>query len=170
MQHLSNNRCRKRLQIVDSTVTVKRSRNYLEVTDADGCRHLLRIGCIQWLSDVDTCRNETLLTASGRTIHIPLELDVLRGLLETSPFPHRGYASADYMMTSQESSQEVGPEDTHDMTSDQLLDMLSNWLSAGHIDGNFKKMAASVLEELSERLSPSTSPRRYKGNPSDSRA
>jgi hypothetical protein len=67
---------------VDSTLTAKRSKNYLEVTDADGCRHYVKITSIQWLSDLDPCRTDTLLTAAGRTIHIPIELSVLRDLVD----------------------------------------------------------------------------------------
>jgi hypothetical protein len=149
---------------------INRNRSYLEVTDADGCRHLLRIGSIQWLSDVDICRNETLLTASGRTIHIPLELDVLKELLETPPFAQRGCASADYKMASQEPSQAVNPEGAHAMTSHQLLDILSTWLSADYIDSSIKSMAANVLTELSARLSQSAPDRRYEDSPSGNHA
>jgi hypothetical protein len=61
---------------------IGRNKHYLEVMDADGCRHLVRISSIQWLSDSDACRNETLLTAAGRTVHVPFELDVVRRLIE----------------------------------------------------------------------------------------
>jgi hypothetical protein len=73
---------------MDSIVRARRSRNYLEVTDSDGCRHYVKISSIQWISDVDACQTEALLTAAGRTVHIPIELGVLRDLVDPSPVTH----------------------------------------------------------------------------------
>lgn len=47
---------------------VRRVGNFLQVQDGDGCRHLLRVTSVQALSDTDLMRNETFITAAGRTI------------------------------------------------------------------------------------------------------
>ncbi|WP_336490745.1 hypothetical protein [Methylobacterium nigriterrae] len=53
---------------------VRRVGNYLQVQDGDGCRHLLRVTSVQALSDTDILRNETFITAAGRTIRVPQPL------------------------------------------------------------------------------------------------
>lgn len=63
-------------------MAVQRVGAFIEVEDQDGCRHLVRISAIQWLSDADQCRDETLLTAAGRTIHILRPLDELRNTID----------------------------------------------------------------------------------------
>lgn len=54
---------------------VRRVGNYPQVQDGEGCRHLLRVTSVQALSDTDPLRNETFITAAGRTIRVlqPLE-------------------------------------------------------------------------------------------------
>ncbi|AWN41801.1 hypothetical protein U8607_13320 [Methylobacterium durans] len=54
---------------------VRRVGNYLQVQDGEGCRHLLRVTSVQALSDTDPLRNETFITAAGRTIRVLQPLD-----------------------------------------------------------------------------------------------
>ncbi|SDA29868.1 hypothetical protein SAMN02799622_04575 [Methylobacterium sp. UNC378MF] len=54
---------------------VRRIGNFLQVQDGDGCRHLLRVTSVQALSDTDLMRNETFITAAGRTIRVTQPLD-----------------------------------------------------------------------------------------------
>ena len=54
---------------------VRRVGSFLQVQDGDGCRHLLRVTCVQALSDTDLMRNETFITAAGRTIRVTQPLD-----------------------------------------------------------------------------------------------
>ncbi|MBE7197410.1 hypothetical protein ACLBX9_20115 [Methylobacterium sp. A49B] len=54
---------------------VRRVGNFLQVQDGDGCRHLLRVTSVQALSDTDLMRNETFITAAGRTIRVTQPLD-----------------------------------------------------------------------------------------------
>jgi hypothetical protein len=54
---------------------VRRVGNFLQVHDGDGCRHLLRVTSVQALSDTDLMRNETFITAAGRTIRVTQPLD-----------------------------------------------------------------------------------------------
>ncbi|GJD59445.1 hypothetical protein [Methylobacterium dankookense] len=60
---------------------VRRVGSYLQVQDGDGCRHLLRVTSVQALSDTDPLRNETFITAAGRTIRVPQALDSIVGLI-----------------------------------------------------------------------------------------
>jgi hypothetical protein len=56
---------------------------YVEIVDEEGCRHLIRRTSVQWVSDTDSLRNETYITAAGRTIRVPEPLDeVLEVILE----------------------------------------------------------------------------------------
>lgn len=58
--------------------------NYIEIRDSTGCRHYVRMSTIQWISDVDTCRDEALLTAAGRTVHLLCSLDQLIETIEST--------------------------------------------------------------------------------------
>jgi hypothetical protein len=60
---------------------VRRVGNFLQVQDGDGCRHLLRVTSVQALSDTDLMRNETFITAAGRTIRVPQPLDEIVPLI-----------------------------------------------------------------------------------------
>lgn len=60
---------------------VQRVGSYLQVQDEEGCRHLLRVSAVQALSDTDPLRNETFITAAGRTIRVPQSLDAIVGLI-----------------------------------------------------------------------------------------
>lgn len=60
---------------------VQRVGSYLQVQDEEGCRHLLRVTAVQALSDTDPLRNETFITAAGRTIRVPQSLDAIVGLI-----------------------------------------------------------------------------------------
>lgn len=60
---------------------VRRVGAYLQVQDGDGCRHLLRISSVQAVSDTDLMRNETFITAAGRTIRVPQPLDEIVRLI-----------------------------------------------------------------------------------------
>lgn len=60
---------------------VQRVGSYLQVRDEEGCRHLLRVTAVQALSDTDPLRNETFITAAGRTIRVPQSLDAIVGLI-----------------------------------------------------------------------------------------
>lgn len=71
-------------------MSIGTDRRYLELTDSDGLRHLIKVSSVQWLSDFDTCRDETLLTAAGRTIHLRLDLDVVRDLSVVRVFETAG--------------------------------------------------------------------------------
>lgn len=48
---------------------------YLQLTDAEGLRHVVRASAVQLLSDGDPCRDSTLAVVAGRslTILMPLE-------------------------------------------------------------------------------------------------
>ncbi|GEP05281.1 hypothetical protein [Methylobacterium oxalidis] len=60
---------------------VRRLGSYLQVQDGDGCRHLLRVTSVQALSDTDPLRNETFITAAGRTIRVLQPLDQIVELI-----------------------------------------------------------------------------------------
>ena len=60
---------------------VRRVGAYLQVQDGDGCRHLLRVSSVQAVSDTDLMRNETFITAAGRTIRVPQPLDEIVPLI-----------------------------------------------------------------------------------------
>ncbi len=60
---------------------VRRVGNFLQVQDGDGCRHLLRVTSVQALSDTDLMRNETFITAAGRTIRVTQPLDEIVDLV-----------------------------------------------------------------------------------------
>ncbi|MGV7034757.1 hypothetical protein [Methylobacterium symbioticum] len=60
---------------------LRRVGSYLQVQDGDGCRHLLRVTSVQALSDTDPLRNETFITAAGRTIRVPRALDSIVELI-----------------------------------------------------------------------------------------
>ncbi|KAB1069226.1 hypothetical protein [Methylobacterium planeticum] len=60
---------------------VRRVGNYLQVQDGEGCRHLLRVTSVQALSDTDPLRNETFITAAGRTIRVLQPLDAIVELI-----------------------------------------------------------------------------------------
>ncbi|SFF11995.1 hypothetical protein [Methylobacterium sp. 13MFTsu3.1M2] len=70
---------------------VRRVGNFLQVQDGDGCRHLLRVTSVQALSDTDLMRNETFITAVGRTIRVTQPLDEIVDLVapgeRTAPGP-----------------------------------------------------------------------------------
>ncbi len=70
---------------------VRRVGNFLQVQDGDGCRHLLRVTSVQALSDTDLMRNETFITAAGRTIRVTQPLDEIVDLVapgeRTAPGP-----------------------------------------------------------------------------------
>ncbi len=70
---------------------VRRVGNFLQVQDGDGCRHLLRVTSVQALSDTDLMRNETFITAAGRTIRVTQPLDEIVELVapgeRTAPGP-----------------------------------------------------------------------------------
>ena len=56
---------------------------FLEFHDENGCRHLIRLNSIQWMSDSDPCQDETLITAVGRTIQVHKPLDeIIRTIQE----------------------------------------------------------------------------------------
>lgn len=84
---------------------VRRVGSYLQVQDGDGCRHLLRVTSVQALSDTDLLRNETFITAAGRTIRVLQPLDAILGLIapgeamawegEQSATPERSVADAE---------------------------------------------------------------------------
>lgn len=48
---------------------------FLEILGEDGCRHVVRVGSIQLLSDVDIMRDTTALVVAGRQIVVPTSLD-----------------------------------------------------------------------------------------------
>ncbi|AWN35189.1 hypothetical protein [Methylobacterium radiodurans] len=60
---------------------VRRVGSDLQVQDGDDCRHLLRVTSVQALSDTDPLRNETFITAAGRTIRVPQALDSIVELI-----------------------------------------------------------------------------------------
>lgn len=60
---------------------VRRVGNYLQVQDGEGCRHVLRVTSVQALSDTDPMRNETFITAAGRTIRVPQALEEIVALI-----------------------------------------------------------------------------------------
>lgn len=64
---------------------------FLEFRDEGGCRHLIRLTSIQWMSDSDPCQDETLITAVGRTIQVHKPLDevvrVIREALAAQQIP-----------------------------------------------------------------------------------
>ncbi|MEE7439464.1 hypothetical protein [Methylobacterium oryzae] len=70
---------------------VRRVGNFLQVQDGDGCRHLLHVTSVQALSDTDLMRNETFITAAGRTIRVTQPLDEIVDLVapgeRTAPGP-----------------------------------------------------------------------------------
>ncbi|MGU3537565.1 hypothetical protein [Methylobacterium sp. A54F] len=66
---------------------VRRVGSYLQVQDGDGCRHLLRVTSVQALSDTDPLRNETFITAAGRTIRVPQPLDEIVALVAPGERP-----------------------------------------------------------------------------------
>lgn len=49
---------------------VRRVGAALQVQDGDGCRHLLRASSVQAVGGPDPMRNESLITAAGRTIRM----------------------------------------------------------------------------------------------------
>lgn len=56
---------------------VERAGGYLTVIDDRGCRHLIRIGSIQCLSDGDPCQDTTVVVVAGRPITVPVPLDTV---------------------------------------------------------------------------------------------
>lgn len=66
---------------------VRRVGNFLQVQDGDGCRHLLRVTSVQALSDTDLMRNETFITAAGRTIRVTQPLDEIVDLVAPGERP-----------------------------------------------------------------------------------
>ena len=129
---------------------VSRNRQYLEFTDADGCRHLVKIASIQWLSDFDGCRNETWLTATGRTIHIPVELDVVRAAIEhsfgrdASWEPHGANITGNGMPPSR--------TDVRTMAAQSLIKLFEVWLRDGtNASSPTKEVVSDLLSELEAR-------------------
>lgn len=49
--------------------------SYLAVVDGEGCRHVVRIGAIQSLSDSDPCHDATVIVVAGRAITVNRPLD-----------------------------------------------------------------------------------------------
>lgn len=54
---------------------VQRIKGFVGVVDADGVRHLLRLGAIQMIADTDSCQDTTVIVVAGRSIMVPLPLD-----------------------------------------------------------------------------------------------
>lgn len=50
---------------------------YVVLKDDGGRRHVVRRTSVQLMSDEDELQDATLLTAAGRTLRIPLPLDVV---------------------------------------------------------------------------------------------
>ncbi|MEE7503835.1 hypothetical protein ACLBXO_26475 [Methylobacterium sp. C33D] len=73
---------------------VRRVGNFLQVQDGDGCRHLLRVTSVQALSDTDLMRNETFITAAGRTIRVTQPLDEIVDLVAPGERAAQGSGSA----------------------------------------------------------------------------
>ena len=75
--------------------------------DGDGCRHVLRVTSVQALSDTDLLRNETFITAAGRTIRVLQPLDAILGLIAPGePLTWEGEQSA----TPQRSAPDIDDE------------------------------------------------------------
>lgn len=49
--------------------------SFLVLVDSSGCRHLVRVGSVQLVSDTDPCQSDTTVVVAGRPLHIPLPLD-----------------------------------------------------------------------------------------------
>lgn len=60
---------------------IERRGAFIEVTDGDGKRNIVRISAIQCVFDVDEFREEAYLTVAGRTILIRASLDEMRDAL-----------------------------------------------------------------------------------------
>jgi hypothetical protein len=54
---------------------VQRIKGFVGVVDADGVRHLLRLGAIQMIADTDQCQDTTVIVVAGRSIIVPVPLD-----------------------------------------------------------------------------------------------
>jgi len=65
--------------------TVRRVGAFLEVLDKEGCCHLRRRTTIQAISDTFPLQNETLITAAGHTMRVPLTLDKIVIMVADSP-------------------------------------------------------------------------------------
>jgi hypothetical protein len=59
------------------TATVSKSGAYLSVVDESGLRHLIRRSAILLVSDEDPAADTTIVCVAGRTIRIPVPLDVV---------------------------------------------------------------------------------------------
>lgn len=57
---------------------------YLQLTDSDGIRHVIRISAIQLLSDADACQDSSILVVAGRSLSVPIPLDRLLSSIEES--------------------------------------------------------------------------------------
>jgi hypothetical protein len=63
---------------------------FLELTDSEGRRNIVRIGSIQCISDSDEMHDECFLTVANRTFLVRAPLDEVRELLSgPAPSPTR---------------------------------------------------------------------------------
>ena len=61
---------------------IQRIRGFVGVVDADGVRHLLRLGAIQMIADTDQCQDSTVIVVAGRSIIVPVPLDEVMAVID----------------------------------------------------------------------------------------
>lgn len=64
------------------TADLQRWGPYLLLRDEQGRRHLIRLGAVQMLADVDEFHDTTVVVVAGRSITVPCPLDDLLACLD----------------------------------------------------------------------------------------